>query len=1429
MFSIAIARCGWCGMTTHLTIDNRYEYVDVVACELDDQPYSIPIDVDPFVITNAGGVVAQVYDNGVSWMESTVSTQVVWSTSVPGVYELQHQVVLDGEVVGETQNFKVELWSPRIEIGCDGYAESTMRQRFPTTYGEIEEIVLREGMIQIPDGFAEGCDSLQYISIPSTITDFGDNDFREIGAAMGESGYWIQNGWLLGYIGEAPCEVVIPDGVVGIAGYAFEGQLGIESISFPESLRYIGVATFEGCVNLEKIELPEGIERVDDRAFKDCTWVDQIEFPESLRVIGRAAFENCANIYPGIVIPEGVKTIDAYAFSNCWRVVSVSLPFSLDAVGTGAFTECRRITGATVPTHVEPMAAMFPSAYANLNAIAIVEGETNMVIGIFKDCVSLPQLSIPDTITAIPDRAFNGCTGLEKVIYPDGIFSIGDEVYVGCANMLTPILPDTVETIGAQAFYGLSQFTKFDFPASLKSIGNEAFRGCSGLSAIALPDGLESLGEKAFYGVNKLTSVDIPATVTAIGDAAFGGCASIRIVSFPGGIKTASAIFPQSYTSLSSATITDGSPELCANLFYNCTKLAAVEIPTSVTNICDYAFRNCSSLTAVGIPSGVVSLGTGAFQGCSSITSLSLPQGLTTLNDDTFNGCSSLMELVIPGSVEAIGARVFSGCSAMTMVSYVGNAPVYDQAAYSGAANTMVSRVIKGTTGWDGVTGSKAIPETWPTANARSIEYWDADEFEVVFNGNGGEPALNSVAQISGLTYSLPLVDPTRNGMRFAGWWTETENGAQIKVTSKVTATRTHTLYAHWTPNEYAIRFVGGEGTIGEMGEVAMTCGTAKTLTANSFRKVDADFVGWATEDGGEAVYTDGEDVVDLTFENGALVTLYAVWTERIWSAGDYIAEGEWEFAADVANDADWVPDTVKYVSAPGSMRSGAIGAGEDGARTYSTMTAKIVGEGTGSFKWAVDCEEPYLEAGDWYDYVVFTVDGAEVAKIAGVVDWTSVEFEVTGAGEHTLAWTFTRDDYDEDGADYENAAWVDDFVFTRTPVTLSFAAGEGTDGETPATITLYAGAEVTLPGVGSMKNGYSVFGGWTDGENVYSAGAKYVFGLSDVTLTAVWSEHEWTPEEILGVTNLVLTMGGDLDWVADFATNHDGFVSMRSGAIGDSQSTYIEAAFEGAGELSFWWKVSGQVNGSRYYDYAKVELDGAEVYRAGNVDWTSLVISVANSGSHTIRWTYLKNASGSYGYDAAWLDDVIWKPSVVQVDPIPELPDNPSTADVREALDGSADTALRENITEPAVYDAYRTWAESVKDTSGAAVAGQQMVKNSSHAWLSFALGTESLIAEAPAEGDIKINNFEPSETSGKYDFEVSIEDVSVGNGATEENIKKVFGIEGSTALGDDTKPFSTDNVGITLAEPKDGKIKFTAGPTDTTATSFFMKVKMK
>ena len=177
----------------------------------------------------------------------------------------------------------------------------------------------------------------------------------------------------------------------------------------------------------------------------------------------------------------------------------------------------------------------------------------------------------------------------------------------------------------------------------------------------------------------------------------------------------------------------------------------------------------------------------------------------------------------------------------------------------------------------------------------------------------------------------------------------------------------------------------------------------------------------------------------------------------------------------------------------------------------------------------------------------------------------------------------------------------------------------------------------------------------------------------------------------------------------------------------------------------------------------------------------------------------------------------------------LPELPSGAGVQEVAAALNAAADEKLGEHIKDVKTYNEFTDWAEKVKVAGGTTAAGVSGVLSSPCAWLSFALGTESLIAKTPTEGDIKIENFNPSDTSGKYDFEVSIEDVTIGDGATEENIKKVLGIEGSTALGNDTKPFSADNVCLTLAQPKNGKVKFTVSPADSTAKQFFMKVKMK
>ena len=121
--------------------------------------------------------------------------------------------------------------------------------------------------------------------------------------------------------------------------------------------------------------------------------------------------------------------------------------------------------------------------------------------------------------------------------------------------------------------------------------------------------------------------------------------------------------------------------------------------------------------------------------------------------------------------------------------------------------------------------------------------------------------------------------------------------------------------------------------------------------------------------------------------------------------------------------------------------------------------------------------------------------------------------------------------------------------------------------------------------------------------------------------------------------------------------------------------------------------------------------------------------------------------------------------------------------------------------------------------------------MKASQNAWLSYALDSGSLIAGASEEGDLKVDGFENSSMDGAFEIVASIDGISVGDGATEANLRKVFDIEGVSAINSDGAGFSAENVEISVAEPSGGKVKFTVTPKDAGKTpgSFFFKVRMK
>jgi len=177
-------------------------------------------------------------------------------------------------------------------------------------------------------------------------------------------------------------------------------------------------------------------------------------------------------------------------------------------------------------------------------------------------------------------------------------------------------------------------------------------------------------------------------------------------------------------------------------------------------------------------------------------------------------------------------------------------------------------------------------------SNAKLTLYakWQANSGTVVFDGNGadgGDMTNDAMAVTYGVYKSLPANSFTRTGYTFAGWNTRVDNlGSNYADKATVssiptTPNATVTMYAKWSANMYSVAFHGNNGTNMQTVQY-LYYGTLTTLNGNGFSKTGYDFVGWASSpDATTAEYTNRQQVLNLTAEQGGRIDLYAVWAPR--------------------------------------------------------------------------------------------------------------------------------------------------------------------------------------------------------------------------------------------------------------------------------------------------------------------------------------------------------------------------------------------------------------------------------------------------------------------------------------------------------------------------------------------------------------------
>lgn len=153
------------------------------------------------------------------------------------------------------------------------------------------------------------------------------------------------------------------------------------------------------------------------------------------------------------------------------------------------------------------------------------------------------DVTLPDSVTSIGDRAFYECSSLRSVKIPERVTHIGDAAFSGCSSLRSVKIPEGVTGIGRSMFSDCVNLKSVTLPDSLTSIGDYAFWNCQALTSATIPASVTSIGEGAFYCCLRLTNLTIPENVTYIGNRAFGFCGRMESLVVLSDLKLTKDVF----------------------------------------------------------------------------------------------------------------------------------------------------------------------------------------------------------------------------------------------------------------------------------------------------------------------------------------------------------------------------------------------------------------------------------------------------------------------------------------------------------------------------------------------------------------------------------------------------------------------------------------------------------------------------------------------------------------------------------------------------------------------------------------------------------------------------------------------------------------------------------------------------------------------
>ena len=221
----------------------------------------------------------------------------------------------------------------------------------------------------------------------------------------------VVDGLLVGFLGDCPESVTIPNTVTEIGESAFDAYYD------------------PSAANLKKVDIPGSVTAIRSSAFYDCNQLTSVTFGEGLETIEGYAFEGCTGLKgQTIFLPTTVTIVDGDAFGDVDGPLTLMLPRSLNGMLTsGKFGTTDLAVGYYVKATLDPNSGTL----AAKDRVRLLTGDT------FGDLAPLPTrtgytfkgwklgTTAITATTALPDVAALTLTAQWEIIKEKVTFDLG--------------------------------------------------------------------------------------------------------------------------------------------------------------------------------------------------------------------------------------------------------------------------------------------------------------------------------------------------------------------------------------------------------------------------------------------------------------------------------------------------------------------------------------------------------------------------------------------------------------------------------------------------------------------------------------------------------------------------------------------------------------------------------------------------------------------------------------------------------------------------------------------------------------------------------------------------------------------------------------------------------------------------------------------